>query len=123
MRFKIDENLPPDLALFLREVGHDAATIWDQGLQGHSDPDIAEICCQESRTLITLDLDFSDIRTYPPEHYPGLIVMRLVYQSRKHVLGVFQRMFPLIEDKPLAGRLWILDEWSVRVHEGGTGHG
>ncbi|MBS0167289.1 DUF5615 family PIN-like protein [Nitrospira sp. CMX1] len=34
MRFKLDENLPPDASTLLSNSGHDALTIWDQGLQG-----------------------------------------------------------------------------------------
>lgn len=33
MRFKIDENLPHEVAALLRNVGHDAVTILDQGMR------------------------------------------------------------------------------------------
>jgi predicted nuclease of predicted toxin-antitoxin system len=77
VRFKLDENLPPDASTLLSNSGHDALTIWDQGLQGRPDAQIAEVCQEEQRTLITLDLDFADIRAYPPNQYSRLIVMRL----------------------------------------------
>ena len=64
MQFKIDENLPVDVADLLRQAGHDAATIWDQNLVGSRDQVIAEICQREKRCLITLDKHFADIRTY-----------------------------------------------------------
>jgi predicted nuclease of predicted toxin-antitoxin system len=67
--------------------------------------------------LVTLDLDFADIRSYPPDQYPGLIVMRVGNQSRTHVLAVFKNMLPRLLIQSLAGRLWIVDEHSVRVHE------
>jgi hypothetical protein len=44
---------------------------------GQSDSKIGDIVCAEKRALITLDLDFADIRSYPPEQYAGLIVLRL----------------------------------------------
>jgi len=34
MRFKVDENLPVDVAEFLRPNGHDAMTIFDQQMVG-----------------------------------------------------------------------------------------
>jgi predicted nuclease of predicted toxin-antitoxin system len=34
MRFKIDENLPAELAELLRVVGYDAATVVQEGLGG-----------------------------------------------------------------------------------------
>jgi hypothetical protein len=34
MKFKVDENLPVEAAVLLREAGHDAATVHDQNLRG-----------------------------------------------------------------------------------------
>ncbi|MDF5725367.1 MAG: DUF5615 family PIN-like protein [Rhizonema sp. PD37] len=66
MKFKIDENLPVELADLLQSAGYDAMTVNQQKLSGEKDPIILEICQQEGRVLVTLDLDFADIRTYPP---------------------------------------------------------
>ena len=77
MKFKVDENLPLEVAGSLRQAGHDAATVWDQSLAGSPDRDIAAVCQTEGRALLTLDLGFADIRTYPPERFPGPIVLRL----------------------------------------------
>lgn len=66
MRFKIDENLPAEVAELLQASKHDAMTIFDQRMVGELDPKVASVCKSEERALITLDLDFSDIRTYPP---------------------------------------------------------
>lgn len=115
MRFKTDENLHPDLAALLRRGGHDAVTVWDQQMRGASDVNIAEVCQQESRALVTLDLDFADIRVYPPEEYSEIIVMRLVQQDRAYVLKVFDRVMALMDDEPLVGQLWMVNETSVRI--------
>ncbi len=56
MQFKVDENLHPDVADLMRQHGHDAVTVYDQGLQGALDADVADVCRRESRALITLDL-------------------------------------------------------------------
>ena len=66
MRFKVDENLPIEIAKLLRDAGHDALTVQEQRLGGGSDPDIAAVCKEENRALVTLDVDFGDIRSYPP---------------------------------------------------------
>lgn len=115
MRFKIDENVHPDAAQLLRDHTHDAMTVYEQGLQGHADGAIAAVCRREDRALITLDLDFSDVRVYPPDQYPGLVVLRLVDQSRPAVLRVLTRVLPLFDREPLAKRLWIVDDHQVRV--------
>ena len=53
MRFKTDENLHPDVAAFLRDQGHDALTVWDQGLRGKPDSRVADSCRLEDRALLT----------------------------------------------------------------------
>ncbi len=119
MRFKIDENLPPESSAFLQNSGHDALTVWDQKLQGQLDLTIARVCQEEQRIFITLDLDFADIRTYPPDQYSGLIVMRLNSQSRTSVLRALQGLLPILEKERIDGHLWIVDETTVRIHGGG----
>jgi predicted nuclease of predicted toxin-antitoxin system len=109
VKFKIDENPPVELAGGLLEAGHEAVTVDDQQLVGSSDLDLSEICRSEGRVLVTLDLDFSDIRTYPPENYSGLIVLRLARQDKMHILNVFRKMLKAVGREPLDGRLWIVE--------------
>ena len=82
---------------------------------GEPDPSVAEVCSAEGRTLVTLDTDFADIRAYPPSEYAGIVVLRLRQQDKAHVLGVLHRIRPLLENEPLRGLLWIVDEERVRV--------
>jgi predicted nuclease of predicted toxin-antitoxin system len=115
VEFKIDENLPVELAGELLASGHEAVTVGDQRLVGSSGLDLSETCRFEGRVLVTLDLDFADIRTYPPEDYPGLIVLRLGRQDKSHVLDVFQKLLNAIDREPLDGQLWIVEENRIRI--------
>jgi predicted nuclease of predicted toxin-antitoxin system len=115
MRFKTDENVHPDVAACLQQQGHDAVTVWDESLRGTPDANLAKACQDENRALITLDLDFSDIRVYPPEQFPGLVVLRLASQSRDSVLEVIARLLPMLTEDKLTGHLWIVTERNVRV--------
>ena len=115
MKFKVDENLPIEVAQLLREAGHDVYSVHEQGLVGAKDRVLAEVCRSENRAMVTLDTHFADIRTYPPENYAGLIVLRLARQDKPHVLEVMRRMLTLFSSEPLAGKLWIVDEKRVRV--------
>ncbi|MDR3675339.1 MAG: DUF5615 family PIN-like protein [Acidobacteriota bacterium] len=118
MQFKMDENLHPDLAEFFCEHGHDAVTVWDEGLRGKSDSVIVDKCRDEGRALLSFDLGFADIRVYPPDRYPGLIVLRMENQSRQRLMEIAPRILELLKREPLKGRLWIVDESSVRVRGG-----
>ena len=117
MRFKIDENLPVEVVEQLTTSGHDAVSVVDQGLGGADDPDVAKICSSEDRCLITLDIDFSDIRTYPPGSHPGIIVFRLARQDKQLNLAVTSRLLVALESRTPDGVLWIVDEQRIRVRE------
>ena len=118
MQFKVDENLPVEAAESLRDAGHDAVTIHDQRMVGEPDPQIAAACQSESRAIVTLDLDFSDIRTYPPGDYHGIIVLRPRTQAKPAVLNLMVKLTPLLDTEPLEGNLWILQETGLRIREG-----
>ena len=76
MRFKIDENLPAELAQDLQTFGHDAETVASEGLGGTDDPTLVEHWSRENRVLLTLDKGIGDIRQYPPETLHGLVLFR-----------------------------------------------
>ncbi len=103
LRFKIDENLPTEIATLLREAGHDAQTILDQRMGGADDSQIAEACRSETRVLITLDAGFADIRNYPPRDFAGVIVLRTDDQQKARLLSLFRRVLSFIgQDRLLA---------------------
>jgi predicted nuclease of predicted toxin-antitoxin system len=115
MLFKVDENLSVKVAELLRQAGHDVMTVAEQRMAGSPDPSLAAICQKEGRALVTLDLDFADIRTYPPANYPGLIVLRLGSQSMSRISRAVSRVITLLQSQPLAGKLWIVDESAARI--------
>ena len=117
MKFKIDENLPPEVATLLTSAGHNAETVFDEGLVGATDQNIIEVCTDESRALVTLDLDFSNVRAYPPKDHSGLIVLRLRRQDKQYVLNVISQIIDMFEDEQVVGRLWIVEEDRVRIRK------
>jgi len=119
MQIKLDENIHPDVAELLKGEGQDVLTVWDENLRGSTDETIARVVQHEQRTLITLDLDFADIRTYPPNQYAGIIVLRVGSHSRKHVLAVITRLLPTLNAQDPKGQLWIVDEQCVRIRASG----
>jgi predicted nuclease of predicted toxin-antitoxin system len=118
MRFKIDENMPVEAAIILNDAGHDALTIHDQRMVGEADAQVASVCKLERRALVTLDLDFADIRTYPPGEHDGIVVIRPKNQAKSNVLQLLIQLIPLLPKEPLSGNLWILQENGLRIREG-----
>jgi predicted nuclease of predicted toxin-antitoxin system len=115
MFFKADENLPVEVAGLLRQHGHDAVTVGDQQLAGPPDVDIAQVCRAEQRAIITLDLDFADIRAFPPGDYAGIIVLRPSVQTIPTVLRLIGQVIAHLASEPLAGHLWIVDDNRIRI--------
>jgi predicted nuclease of predicted toxin-antitoxin system len=62
LKFKVDENLPREYASILRGAGFEADTVSDEKLSGASDSVLSERCCTEDRVLMTLDLDFANVK-------------------------------------------------------------
>lgn len=115
MRFKTDENLPEELAEILRAAGWDALSVIEQQLGGKIDPQIAAICRNESRVLVTLDLGFGDIRTYPPGDSAGMIVLRPASQDKFSVLAVANRLVMALREHPIGRELWVVDDRRIRI--------
>ncbi|MEN6462531.1 MAG: DUF5615 family PIN-like protein [Syntrophomonas sp.] len=116
MRFKLDENLPIEVALLLEEYGHSAETVYSEGIQGCPDAALAMHCQQEQRILLTSDIDFSSIINYPPGTLDGIIVFRLVNQSKISIMETTERLVKRI-DSFGSGELWIVEENKIRVRK------
>lgn len=118
MKLKTDENLPVEVAEAMRAAGHDAVSVLEQNLGGWADPGIAEICRSEGRVLVSLDTDFADVRAYPPQEYPGILVIRLKRQDKLSLLEVVPRILRVLQFEEIDRRLWIVTEERVRIRGG-----
>ncbi len=76
MKLKLDESLSRYLKPALISAGHDVATTADEGLLSQPDPTVAQAAATEDRMLLSLDLEFADLRKYPPGSHPGVILFR-----------------------------------------------
>ena len=113
--FKIDENLPEEIAALLREAGYDAVSVRNQGLVGEPDGVIADVCKVENLVLVTLDLDFANIQVYPPNRTSGIMVFRVSDQSKPRLLEVLKQTLPLLASEKIEQSLWIVEESRVRI--------
>lgn len=114
MRFKLDENMATEVAEFLRNAGHDASSIEEERLCGADDLAVAAVIREEGRMLATLDLDFADIRRYPPRDYPGRIVFRVARQDPEWLVTVWRRLLQRLPEQGVAGELWIGEDAGIR---------
>jgi predicted nuclease of predicted toxin-antitoxin system len=115
MLFKLDENLPESLVADLAAAGHDAATVVQENLAGTEGPTLAEHANRENRIIATFDLDFSDIRLYPPGTHPGIVVFRLESQDISSCQAAFARLLANVAEVDIVGNLVIVEGKNIRI--------
>ena len=115
MRAKLDENVPIEAVELLRAAGWICDTVHNEGLAGADDPTVGAACQAAARVLFTLDLDFADIRAYPPDKYVGIVVFRPAEPSRRQVLQLVARVLPVLAAEWAEHQLWIVEPGRVRV--------
>jgi predicted nuclease of predicted toxin-antitoxin system len=115
VRVKVDENLPVAVADVFREGGHDPETVIDERLGGRDDLAVIDAARREDRALVTLDTGFRDIRTYPPNQFAGIIVLRPQTQAIPDLIAVVRRLLLFAANADVTGRLWIVEPLRIRV--------
>lgn len=115
MKFKIDENLPVELAADLESLGHEAHGVIQEQLAGADDPTIMQRVQQEERVLLTMDKGFGNLDHYPPQRHAGIVVFRPSRSGRGYVLKFIRQYLPKLLSLPLAGRLAVVSEAGVRL--------
>ncbi len=115
MRLKLDENLSRHLKPVLEVLRHNATTAAEEGLLSRPDEDIAAAARAEGRLLLTLDLDFADVRAYPPGTHPGIILFRPVTLGPLAVNSFVESFVRTENVETFAGCLPVVEPGRVRV--------
>ena len=117
LSLKTDENLPLDARMFIEDRGHEVQTALEEGLGGSPDHELAERCREEFRILVTLDRTFADIRTYPPDSHPGIILLRPARQSIGEILKILGDALDLADKVSPSNRFWIVEPGRIRIRQ------
>ena len=94
MKAKLDENLPARLVRALADLGHDADTVFQEGLSGRDDEVVWDATQAAGRFFITQDLNFADVRRFLPGSHHGLLLIRLRDPGRE---ALFRRVHSLFQ--------------------------
>jgi predicted nuclease of predicted toxin-antitoxin system len=116
MKLKLDENLNENLRERIASAGHDVSSVRMQGLQGTTDDDLYNVCTSESRILVTLDLDFSNVLRFSPGSSAGIVVLRARNGLMSTLLELVDTMLEALRRDSPEGRLWIVEPGKLRIH-------
>lgn len=118
MKFKLDENLGQAVADLLRAAEHDAATVAEEGLQGAPDPRVLDAAHEESRCLITLDMEFANPLIFDPAGFSGIIVIRLrAPAAHGMLLNAIHTVCQAVTSRVVVGKLWIVHRNQIREYD------
>lgn len=116
MRFLVDLNLSPRLALRLREAGHDALHAADLDLFTTADEQLIEIAREDERFVVSADSDFGTILARTHAQSPSIIFVRRTSGRRVDSLSdLVVANLAALEDELIAGSVVVLGEGVVRV--------
>lgn len=115
MRFLLDANMPRATLAALRAFGHTADHVRDIGLGEATDERIAASAVEGAAVLVSRDLDFADVRRFPPQETQGILVLRLPDDTRAdEIAAVMVRFLSTSMVARLPGHLVILERDRVR---------
>ncbi|HUO26562.1 MAG TPA: DUF5615 family PIN-like protein [Candidatus Aquilonibacter sp.] len=115
MRFKLDENLPYELAADLVRLGHDADTVFGEDLIGAEDARIGAAARNSARILMTLDKGIASLLRYPANEHAGLVLFRPDVSGRREVLSFVRSRLASLLDLEITGRLTVVTPTRIRV--------
>jgi predicted nuclease of predicted toxin-antitoxin system len=114
MRFKLDENLPVELAAELQLAGHDTDTVLDENLKGASDPVVVETARDAGRILLTLDKGIANLIRHPLERHAGVVLFRPGSSGRAAVLGFIRSRLSELLLHDLEHRVTVVSDTRIR---------
>jgi hypothetical protein len=113
--FKVDENLPREVANLLREHGYDAATVHEQAARRSSRlRHRKDMQSGEPRAGHPGSRFLQHPRISPAEH-PGIVVLRTDHHDKQTVLALVSRVLPVLAKEPVHGVLWIVEPDRMRI--------
>jgi predicted nuclease of predicted toxin-antitoxin system len=114
LRFLIDMQLSPALAIWLKQKGNDAEHAYAAGLGRASDEDILEVARKEDRIVITADLDYPRLLALVGAKGPGLILFRGGDFSEKQIIELMTRVLKSVPAQECSSSLIVVDKQRIR---------
>jgi predicted nuclease of predicted toxin-antitoxin system len=114
MRLLADLHISPRTVQFLRSLGHDVRRVNEILPSTSTDDTVVKQAAQDTRTILTQDLDYSAIITLSGAKTPSLISLRLSSSRIEYVNTVLEKVLPQIEQDVLSGMIITVEDSRIR---------
>jgi predicted nuclease of predicted toxin-antitoxin system len=116
VKFLVDQNLSPLIALGLSEVGHDAVHTRDLGLQRASDTVVLARALDDGRIVVSADTDFGTLLATSRADGPSVVLIRRMSdRSADRLLALLLANLAPAEEALAEGAIVVLEDDRVRV--------
>ena len=115
MKFLADMGVSMTAVRALRELGHDARHLRDEGQMRMADPDIVAKARTEGRVVLTFDLDIGEIMAASGEAHPSVILFRLRNQTPRVVTPRLVQVIQECEAALVAGVFVTVEDHGYRL--------
>ena len=104
IRFHLDENVPPTIALGLRQRGIDVTTSQEVGLLGASDQDQLAYATGKGRVIFTQDADFLIMAAHTSAH-SGITYTRKGSRSIGQIIQALELVHGVMTTEEMRGHI------------------
>jgi predicted nuclease of predicted toxin-antitoxin system len=115
MHIKVDEDLPPVTAEWLRAKGYEASTVLEQGMSGWKDAALWQVVQAAQHFLLTADKGFADLRANPPGTHAGILLLRPDEDGIRPVLKLLEDVLEHVDLETLSGTVAAATPRGLRV--------
>jgi len=118
MKVKLDENFGRSVQKIFHDLGYDCRTVLEEKLFSAPDEEVLDAARMENRILVTMDHDFGNVISYPPEDTAGIAVINPPGRVSPSILrSLVLILIQGLKTRDIKGRLWIVEPGRIREHE------
>ncbi|MEW6683725.1 MAG: DUF5615 family PIN-like protein [Nitrospirota bacterium] len=118
VRFLADHCVSNYIMQTLRDAGHDVHRLKDHVPADSPDPLVIATAVRLDAILVSLNGDFSDIVTYPPERYHGILAIQ-VHNHPETIPKIMARVMAYVASHPdmshYKGKLLLAEPHRIRI--------
>lgn len=109
LKLLFDENIPPRVAMRLRQLGFGTIHVREVNLKGCEGTNNGFRA--HGRALpVTLDAYFADIRRYPPGSHKGIVRLKLKFAPASVVVSALLSLLPKLVDAPVKEGVLVISD-------------